>query len=286
MVRGRLFSRKYEPAKPRPSEASVNPLVQLGLTFKRLQKLAPEIQPRPAEDSELPERRPLVDINDVRKYIREKLAITEEVSTIPLSIPNPNPSPNVPHMSSSSDAYESSETTHITSKHAYSSDASSLPQHDAATGAGVFDIGTVGHPILEMRTPSLAESSSEGSQASPSYTWILQPPKSSTPSRPVLDMNDVQEFVRGVVEVVKRFENWGMPQTSWENKMPWHSPPPKILSRGLQRPPERFASEEEKLAFNRLARKKRPFLTGCPPTWSFMVANFALLAFLVNNPFG
>lgn len=287
MARGRLFSRKYEPAKPRSLETSPNPLVQLGLAFQKLRNLAPETQPRPVQDSVLPGRRPLVDINDVRKYMREKLAITREVSTIPL--PNPNSPANLP---SSSDAYEYSETTHMSSKHAYSSDASFLPQHDAATGAGVFDIGTVGHPILEVGSQSSSpqssssQPSSEVSPPSTSYTWILKPPDSRTTNRAQLEMKDVQEFVSRVVEVVKRFENWGLPETSWENKMPWHSPPPTILARGLQRPPERFDSEEERLAFNRLARKRKPFLTGCPPTWSFMVANFALLGFLVYNPLG
>lgn len=295
MARGRLFSRKYEPANPRPPEeleTSKNPLVQLGLAFKKLQKLAPETLPNPsgAAQESVP-RRPLVDINDVRKYLREKLAITKEVSTIP--IPNPALSTHAGVPLPSSDTYESSETTHMSSTHSYSSNASSLPQHDAATGARVFDIGTVGHPILEVSEPQRTASSSSEvrpssagqEQASTSYTWILEPPDSET-SRAQLDMKDVQEFVRGVVEVVRRIENWGLPESSWENKMPWHSPPPKIFARGLQRPPESFSSEEERLAFNRLARKQKKFLTGCPPTWSFMVANFALLGFLVYNPLG
>lgn len=260
-----------------PLETSPNPLVQLGLAFKKLQKLAPETQPSAEDDTEVvPKRRPLVDINHVRKYLRAKLAITKKVSTIPLPNPNPNPSPNP---NPGSDAYENSETTHMASKHAFSSDASSLPQHDAATGANVFDIGTVGHPILEVNPKPSSEVSS-------SYTWIVEPPDVDRTGAQGVEMKDVQEFVRGVVEVVKRLENWGLPETSWENKMPWHSPPPKILARGLQRPPDRFASEEERLALHRLARKKKKFLTGCPPTWSFMVANLALMAFLVYNPLG
>lgn len=186
----------------------------------------------------------------------------------------------------------------MSSPHSFSSDASSLPQHDAATGAGVFDIGTAGHPILDVGEPRKTLSSTGFDQpdlrpssagfeqpASTTYNWILDPP--DTVSKGQLDMKDVQDFVRGVVEVVKRFENWGLPQTSWENKMPWRSPPPKILARGLQRPSDlRFDSEEERLAFNRRARKQKKFLTGCPPTWSFMVANFALIGFLVYNPLG
>ncbi|KAG0583407.1 hypothetical protein KC19_3G133700 [Ceratodon purpureus] len=367
MARGRLFSRKYEPAKPRSPEElekSPNPLVQLGLAFKKLQKLAPEVQPSPAsgvEDNVNP-RLPLVDINDVRKYLREKLGITKEISTIPP--PNLSPLHHADvHLHSPDAETNPSETTHLSSKHSYSSDASSLPTHDAAPGARTFDIGTVGHPILEVNEPrQTISSSSAGSdqpssvisemrdsaqrasfksparrdrspttttlevsnmeqevstrfevtessagmdqpstiilevnetsrrvpqdQASASYTWIVEPPSSDETRLPQLDMKDVQEFVRGAVEVYKRFENWGLPQTSWVNKMPWHSPPPKILSRSLQRPPRSFASEEERLEFNRRARKRKKFLTGRPPTWSFMLANLALIGFLVYNPLG
>lgn len=363
MARGRLFSRKYEPAKPRSPqelEKSPNPLIQLGLTFKRLQKLAPEAQPNPVSGVEdgVDSRRPLVDINDVRKYLREKLAITKEVSTIPL--PNPSPVHHADaHLHSRDDETNPSETTHMSSKHSYSSDASSLPTHSAAPGTRPFGIGTVGHPILEANELRRTISSSsagpdqpevreparrasfkppdrqpttttlevsdmeqeattrfevnesgtqqpstiilevnEASRRAPSsagqeqstttttYTWIVEPPASDAAGLPQVDMKDVQEFVRVVVEVYKRVENWGLPETSWENKMPWHSPPPKILTRGLQRPPQSFASEEERLEFNRLARKRKGFLTGCPPTWSFMIANLALIGFLVFNPLG
>lgn len=280
MARGRLFSRKHhEPAEKKPLESSPNPLVQLGLAFKHLQILAPNSSPASDSDTNPPERRkPLVDINEARKYIREKLAI---IRFLTISFPRPDKRPL--HPVSDSGAYEHSETTHVSSKHAFSSDPSSLPQHDAATGSNVFDIGTIGHPILEVRNPSREEVGS----STASYSWIIAPISDvRSGTRAKLDMNDVQEFVRGALEVVKRFENWGLPETSWENKMPWHDPPPKILARGLQRPPEKFDSEEERLAFNRQARKRKKFLTGCPPTWSFMVANFALIAFLVYNPLG
>ena len=369
MARGRLFSRKYETAKPESSEElkkSPNPLVQLGLTFKKLQRLAPAAQPSPASGVEdnVNSRRSLVDINDVRKYLREKLAITKEISTIPLSR-SPTPTHAGVHLHSPDAETSSSEITHMSSKHSFSSDASSLPAHRAAPGAKTFDIGTVGHPILEvseprrtissssagldqpssamsevreparraalkspagrdrqrstttlevsdmeqpsatrfevnessagMEQPSTiilevnkesrrASSSAAQEQPSTTYAWIIEPPTSDTSRLPQLDMNDVQEFVRSVVEFYRRFENWGLPETSWENKMPWHSPPPKILARGLQRPPQNFASEEERLEFNRQARKRKGFLTGCPPTWSFMVPNLALIGFLVYNP--
>lgn len=367
MARGRLFSRKYELAKPRATEEldrSPNPLVQLGLAFKRLQKLAPEAQPSSVSGVEgsVNPRRPLVDINDVRKFVREKLAITKEVSTVPL--PRLFPSTHAGgHLHSPDAETNPSETTHMSSKHSYSSDLSSLPQHDAASGSRAFDIGTVGHPILEMSEPRRTMSSSSAGLGQPSsaisevrepaqrasfkspagrnrqpttttlevsdmeqqsstrfevsessagmeqpstiilevneespragqeqpstaYTWIVEPPTSDATRLPQLDMRDVQEFVRDVMEVYKRFENWGLPRTSWENKMPWHSPPPELLARGLQRPPRSFASEEERWEFNRLARKRKRFLTGCPPTWSFMIANLALIGFLVYNPLG
>nr|PNR28592.1 hypothetical protein PHYPA_029184 [Physcomitrium patens] len=330
----RFLSRKQdEPAKAQPDEESTklkNPFVQLGLALKNLQKLTPQPLTSSSKSEANVPRRPLVDINEHR-----------------------------------ADADSSTETTHVWSEHSYSSNESSLPAHDAKSGTRPFDIGTVGHSILEVNEPrrgstlssagmqppstpgaersetrqawtsagtepsssirfevsdlssgEMAEQSTtvlemreptganqpstislelDDSRGAPSsagmeqptitYTWSVEPPASDVDGA-LLDMKDVQEFVASVVQVVKRFENWGLPQTSWENKMPWHSPPPKILAKGLQRPPQSFASDQERLAFNRNARKRNKFLTGCPPTWSFMVANLLLIGFLVSNPFG
>ncbi|XP_024364063.1 uncharacterized protein [Physcomitrium patens] len=367
MGRGRFLSRKQdEPAKAQPDEESTklkNPFVQLGLALKNLQKLTPQPLTSSSKSEANVPRRPLVDINEVRSIVRKKLAITKEISTIPIQ--SSNHSFHGAVQQHRADADSSTETTHVWSEHSYSSNESSLPAHDAKSGTRPFDIGTVGHSILEVNEPrrgstlssagmqppstpgaersetrqawtsagtepsssirfevsdlssgEMAEQSTtvlemreptganqpstislelDDSRGAPSsagmeqptitYTWSVEPPASDVDGA-LLDMKDVQEFVASVVQVVKRFENWGLPQTSWENKMPWHSPPPKILAKGLQRPPQSFASDQERLAFNRNARKRNKFLTGCPPTWSFMVANLLLIGFLVSNPFG
>ena len=294
MGRGKFLSRKELPPSTRSIEElerSWNPLVRLGLAFKKVRSLAPESQPSPLEcekDSikplSTPSPRPLVDINDVRKLVREKLGITKEISMIP--VPDCSTSPPS-HLQFSSNAHtSSSETTHVSSEHSYSSNPSLLPAHGAASGARVFDIGTVGHPILEIDDQKWnASANSETQKPATKYSWFVDPPAWNG-SAGQSEMEAVKEFIKSTGEVLAYIQRWGLPETSWENKMPWHVPPPKILARGLQRPPQHFASEEDRLMFNRNARKRKPFLTGHIPTWYFMVANFALLAFLVSNPFG
>eukprot|EP00271_Cylindrocystis_brebissonii_P022467 TRINITY_DN8661_c0_g1_i1.p1 TRINITY_DN8661_c0_g1~~TRINITY_DN8661_c0_g1_i1.p1 ORF type:complete len:503 (+),score=58.60 TRINITY_DN8661_c0_g1_i1:919-2427(+) len=104
-----------------------------------------------------------------------------------------------------------------------------------------------------------------------------------------ISLDSVRESVIKAQRFMALVSRFGLPQTSWINKMPYHEPRPEILARGCHSWPQEengpaFASEADRRAFVRRSRKKRPFLLGTPPTWSFMVCNVALLAFLIINP--
>ncbi|KAJ7557171.1 hypothetical protein O6H91_05G114700 [Diphasiastrum complanatum] len=103
---------------------------------------------------------------------------------------------------------------------------------------------------------------------------------------PLLEIEDVRLFLRKAGHVWDKIRRFGLPETSWKNKAPWHNPRPDFLAKGLEWPPESFDSEEQRREYYRKARERRPFLVGTPPTWTFMLANVGLLAFLIYNPFG
>lgn len=268
-------------------ERSWNPLVRLGIAFKKAHRLAPASHPLDiASGSPLTSSRrisreneaPLVDITAIQKFMRQTLAIKKPISTLP-DFETFSPVPATDHLRGPI-SETSQGSKHPSSEGTFSSSPSSLPPHDAASGAHVFDVGMVGHPIIEL----------EGKEAElhmdsrVQYSWFVDPPTSDPMGQRKIEMEDVQEYFRRTGEIIGRISRWGLPETSWKNKMPWYSPPPQFLTRGLQWPPRSFASEEEKLMFYRNARKRKRYLTGCPPTWSFMVANVALIAFLVYNP--
>ncbi len=303
-------------------DRSWNPLVRLGLAFKIVHGLAPGLQPNDlATTTTNPATKlqqspaPLVDIEDVRKFLRKKLAIKEPVSTIPgflgaassSSIP-PRLDPLIVAAEGSSERLSSSSSpssvsssgperrsASVSSGYGYSSSMPGAhhPSHEAASGVHPFEIGTVGHPILELdegtqQPPPLDPAALDGGgseqQNVVEYSWFVSPPPQCDTTRARLEMEEVQEFIRRTGEMLHRFRRWGLPETSWRNKMPWHDPPPNFLAKGLEWPQTNFASQEEKRLMCTRARKRRRFLLGSPPTWSFMVANVAFIAVLVYNP--
>jgi hypothetical protein len=312
-------------------DRSWNPLVRLGLAFKKVHGFAPGLQPDDLAttmttttnpETKLQQRpAPLVDIEDVRKFLRKKLAIKEPVSTIPgfleAASSSSSSSSSIPprldplkvaaegsgeRLSSSSSPSSVSSSGHerrsasFSSGYGYSSSMPGAhhPPHEAASGVHPFEIGTVGHPILELDEdrqhppspldPAALDGGGSEQQNVVEYSWFVSPPPQCDTTRARLEMEEVQGFIRRTGEMLHTFRRWGLPETSWRNKMPWHDPPPNFLAKGLQWPQTNFASQEEKKLMCTRARKRRRFLLGSPPTWSFMVANVAFIAVLVYNP--
>lgn len=115
-------------------------------------------------------------------------------------------------------------------------------------------------------------------------TCPMSPSAAPSVPRPLVQLETVRRFVRSTGKFLALIRRFGLPESSLENKLPWHKPRPAFLARGLQWPPTDFASEQERIEFNRRARRRRKYLMGCPPTWSVMVFNLAFMALLTYNP--
>lgn len=128
-----------------------------------------------------------------------------------------------------------------------------------------------------------------GEEADPSvYQRPVYPPNFNVQKgsrTPLLDFADVRRFLVTVRIVAGPFFRLGLPESSWRNKTPYHNPRAKFLARGLRWPElQNFDSETERHLIQSKSRKRQKFLFGTPPTWSFMIANFALIGYLVINP--
>eukprot|EP00250_Pteridium_aquilinum_P018003 c23890_g3_i1 orf=46-1020(+) len=103
----------------------------------------------------------------------------------------------------------------------------------------------------------------------------------SHPPSPLLDIDDVRDAINNF------FHHTGLrrrPTTSWVNKMPWHVPRAPFLAKGLEWPPDSFESEEARKEYYRKARKRKPYLLGAPPLWTVTAFNLAFLQLLMYNP--
>ncbi|KAG6552596.1 hypothetical protein Mapa_005796 [Marchantia paleacea] len=177
------------------------------------------------------------------------------------------------------------------------------PHFDLSTvsATSVFDIGSVGSPLLGgpeicsgksdlgddiwNAAPAAAAASAVILPSGPENTPPLYSQRPPSPS-PLVDLDDVRKFVGNAIIVWRKVRALGLRESSWENKMPWRQPRPRYLAKGLQRPPEEFSSETEKHEYYRRARRRGRYLIGPTPTWSFIVADLALLYFLIDNPAG
>ncbi|BBN14767.1 hypothetical protein MPTK1_6g14340 [Marchantia polymorpha subsp. ruderalis] len=180
------------------------------------------------------------------------------------------------------------------------------PHFDLSTvsATSVFDIGSVGSPLLagpEIATGKSSDSVDDDAaaaavvemaygreNATPPLNAPRAPPApapSPSPS-PLVDIDDVRKFVGNAIIACRKVRALGLRESSWENKMPWRQPRPRYLAKGLQRPPEEFSSETQKHEYYRRARRRGRYLIGPTPTWSFIVADLALLYFLIDNPAG
>lgn len=122
-------------------------------------------------------------------------------------------------------------------------------------------------------------------QPKPSPTKLAETVYHRPAGDPLLKIEDVHTWVTKAADIIGYIHRFGQPQSSWRNKMPYRHPPPKYLARGLVRPTGlKFETEHQRRDHYRQARKRKKFLFGTLPTWSFMVANLALLSWLVVNP--
>ena len=97
------------------------------------------------------------------------------------------------------------------------------------------------------------------------------------------------QWVQQAGEAAGKVRRFGLPATSWRNKMPFLVPRPPSLARGLQWPEQalpRGASEDERRAYLRCCRRLQPFLlgSGVVPAWSWVAADAWLVWMLVANP--
>ena len=100
---------------------------------------------------------------------------------------------------------------------------------------------------------------------------------------------DWHQWAQQAGRAVARVRRFGLPATSWRNKMPFLLPRPPALARGLQWPEQALplgASEEERRAYLRRCRRLQPFLlgSGVVPGWSWLAADAWLVWVLVANP--
>ncbi|KAL2620380.1 hypothetical protein R1flu_000585 [Riccia fluitans] len=169
------------------------------------------------------------------------------------------------------------------------------PHYDLSrvSATSVFDIGSLGTPVLGPETIEIGKVENPHSARKPDPSPVILSSRSENTSPlynqqqpPLVDLDDVRKFVGNSITVWRKVRAYGFPESSWENKTPWRHPRPSYLAKGLQRPPEKFSSEKEKHEYYRRARRRGRYLMGPIPTWSFIVADLALLYFLIDNPAG
>ncbi|KAL3681521.1 hypothetical protein R1sor_024477 [Riccia sorocarpa] len=175
------------------------------------------------------------------------------------------------------------------------------PHYDLSAriaATSTFDIGSIGTPVMDPKSSEVGKVERLESSWKPELQ-VQDPPSLSLSSRPentlppyiqqqppLVDLNDVRRFVGNSIIIWRKIRALGLPKTSWENKMPWRQPRTSYLAKGLKCPPEEFSSEKEKHAYYRRARQRGRYLIGPIPIWSFIVADLALLYFLIDNPAG
>eukprot|EP00249_Psilotum_nudum_P028875 c38854_g1_i1 orf=205-690(+) len=158
-------------------------------------------------------------------------------------------------------------------------DGHSLPQHPHTSDEETeFDSNA-----CDAQMPPSSSSASAGGKAWYAASGLHSVSDRDYP-RPFLDIGEVRGMLREVGDRFRKIQMWKLRETSWENKMPWHNPRATFLAKGLEWPPEKFDSDEDRRAFYRRARERKPFLIGVLPTWTSMIPNLVLLFVLIYNP--
>ncbi|PQQ19719.1 uncharacterized protein Pyn_30440 [Prunus yedoensis var. nudiflora] len=86
----------------------------------------------------------------------------------------------------------------------------------------------------------------------------------------------------GHLSFLKRVSRFGLPETSWRSKCPYHLPPPLILAKGTEE--AQWGDEQKRENFRKRMRRKR--LGGdVNPVLPILVPNLLLLSLLFWNPF-
>ncbi|XP_021830220.1 uncharacterized protein LOC110770394 [Prunus avium] len=86
----------------------------------------------------------------------------------------------------------------------------------------------------------------------------------------------------GISLFLKRVSRFGLPETSWRSKCPYHLPPPLILAKGTEE--AQWGDEQRRENFRKRMRRKR--LGGdVNPVLPILVPNLLLLSLLFWNPF-
>ncbi|KAK9267354.1 hypothetical protein L1049_009779 [Liquidambar formosana] len=81
---------------------------------------------------------------------------------------------------------------------------------------------------------------------------------------------------------LKRVSRFGLPETSWRSKCPYHQPPPLILAKGVE---EAQWGDEQKREYVRKRLRRKRLTSDIHPLIPFLVPNFSLFALLLWNPF-
>ncbi|KAK3000434.1 hypothetical protein RJ639_021687 [Escallonia herrerae] len=131
------------------------------------------------------------------------------------------------------------------------------------------------HPT---NTPSLHSQLFISTQVPCYLNWDYPPtlcPKSSTTFPPL--------HLRWAFSLfLKRVSRFGLPQTSWRSKCPYHQPPPLILAKGVE---EARWGEEEKRDYVRKRLRRKRLGSDVHPLIPILVPNLLLLSLLLWNPF-
>ncbi|KAK2995004.1 hypothetical protein RJ640_030051 [Escallonia rubra] len=89
-------------------------------------------------------------------------------------------------------------------------------------------------------------------------------------------------FANREVVFFVRVSRFGLPQTSWRSKCPYHQPPPLILAKGVE---EARWGEEEKRDYVRKRLRRKRLGSDVHPFIPILVPNLFLLSLLLWNPF-
>nr|GLL45820.1 uncharacterized protein LOC7456773 isoform X1 [Ipomoea trifida] len=81
---------------------------------------------------------------------------------------------------------------------------------------------------------------------------------------------------------LKRLSRFGLPETSWRSKCPYHQPPPVVLAKGVA---EAEWGDEEKRLYVRQRLRRKPLVSNVHPLIPILVPNLLLLSVFLWNPY-
>nr|GMD91915.1 uncharacterized protein LOC7456773 isoform X1 [Ipomoea batatas] len=81
---------------------------------------------------------------------------------------------------------------------------------------------------------------------------------------------------------LKRLSRFGLPETSWRSKCPYHQPPPVVLAKGVA---EAEWGDEEKRLYVRQRLRRKPLVSNVHPLIPILVPNLLLLSVFFWNPY-